>query len=773
MTTLTALSLLLPAGAASQGPDTVTIYRDEFGVPHLYGRSAEALYYGMGYVSADDRLWQAEILRRSATGTLAEFFGPSVLPGDIEARTLFGSEQRRADLLSSASSELQALLSAYAQGVNARIAEGDLPAGYGIFGPPRTWTPDDTMAIFMMLASRFGVFGWDELYNVEVWDYLVSTYGVVDATTIFGDLYWLDDPDAVTIVPEGGAVGKKGRRADGPVTELPPASAAGSVTMPEAVFDNAGLPPEARSSNALVISPRLSKSGSALLLSGPQLGYGTPQISHEVGLHGGGLDVTGISIAGGALIPIGVGMGYAWALTSGGSDNSDIFVETLNPANPGQYLFEGAWRDLDCRLEEFDVAGAPNHTQTLCWSVHGPILGSAGDLGFALASVAYGEELNSLESWIALGGAKGLKAFEASVARVAYNFNVFYADRTGNIAYWHMGHIPVRAEGVNPFFPTPGTGEYEWQGILPFEQNPRALNPERGYLVNWNNKPEPGWENSTGSFYQWGDAHRVHTLREQLDELAPRSATVETVGAINRIGGFTTDTPTGQGSTVFVSSYLDAMLDLVDTTTDSRLNDVVSGLRSWDHLQVDDDGDGFYDDPYGTIFNAWWFALANGVFDEVIPVLDRSVAGNLVDHLLKGPEAGLPLQYDYLDGRTIGEAVSESMVAALDGLTGDFGTADMTAWLQPVSLIEWSPLPLTPAAPNTIWMNRGTYNQIVDLRGNVSAQNVVAPGQSGEPGSDHFLDQLGLYTTWDYKPMHLTKADLDGLIESSKTLILP
>ncbi len=764
-------SLVGPAMAAPKGPDSVTIHRDEYGVPHLYAGSLESLFYGMGYVAADDRLWQAEILRRSATGTLAELFGPAVLAGDIDARRMFGPVERRTAAFEAASEDLKTMLTAYADGINARIAEGNLPLQYGFVGPPRPWTVDDSVAVFFLLGSQFGWFGSEELANAATYSALIAALGPADAATVFGDLFWLDDPDASTTVPADGAIGQKGRRAGGPPDGLP--SSAAAAQLPGAAWDNAGLPGDGWASNALVISPHLSADGAALLLGGPQMGYGTPQINHEIGLHGAGFDVTGMTIAGFPLVPIGVGNGYAWTLTSGGSDNSDIYVEVLNPADPTQYLFNGEWLDLECRDENIGVAFAGVHTETLCTSVHGPILGSDGATALSFKNVTYGKELQSLEAWASLGKANNINEFASSLADVAYNFNVLYADRTGNIAYWHIGHIPIRAEGANRFLPLPGTGEAEWQGILPFSENPHARNPEQGFLTSWNNKPAPGWENSTGDFWMWGAAHRVNTFMAELKALTPRSATVETVEAINRTGGWTTDTPTGQASSVFVTSYLDEMLAHVDTSADPRLADVVDALAAWDHLQVDLDMDGFYDDPYGAVFNAWWFALAEGVFDEVWGISNRFIIGNLIDRMFKGPDAGLPLAYDYLEGATPTEAVTDALVAALDALTVDYGTADMSAWMQPISFINWAPLPLTPPVSSTIWMNRGTYNQIVHLRGNVTAQNVISPGQSGDPTSPHFADQLELYATWTYKPMRLSKADLKGFIESTTVLRVP
>src|SRR3990172_7291336 len=296
-------------------------------------------------------------------------------------------------------------------------------------------------------------------------------------------------------------------------------------------------------------------------------------------------------------------------------------------------------------------------------------------------------------------------------------------------------------EGLN----APNTRDQEWEGILPFLEMPRALNPSQGWLANWNSKPAPGWVNSSADFWLWGGAHRVDTFIHLAEEIAPRTATMGTLKEVNRIGGGTTDTPTRPAP--------------------PRLPGVVEAMFAWDRLQVDADGDGFYDEPYGTIFNAWWFALAHGVFDEVADLTSRFVLGNLIDRLLRGIDAALPLGFDYLGGGTVEEAGTGARIAALDQLTAEFGSNDPDDWRQPISEINWAPLGVG-AVPPTLWMNRGTYNQLVHLRGRLSAENVVAPGQSGDPLSPHFADQLELYATWQYKPMRLTAADLVGNVES-------
>jgi penicillin G amidase len=766
------------AGASSIPPDggrhdEPRIVRDAYGVPHVYARDARTLFRGVGYAQGQDRLWQAEIHRRLATGTMSELFGPSVLEGDVLARQLFGSPARGAGELERASELTRTVLRAFTDGMNAYIEHAvrtnTLPAPYAVVGPPRAWTVDDSVATYMYFAHAFGTFGGDELDNLSQLQDLTNRLGAVEGQRVFADTHWLDDPSAPTTVPRSGAV-RPPRQHDAGPARLPAADVANaaratreSITAATRVFERFGVR-KAPASNAIVIGPRLSADRHALLLGGPQMGYSTPQVNHEIGIHGAGFDVTGMELAGWPLVPIGVTPNHAWTLTSGGTDNTDLYVETVR-LRPGaaapEYLFGGSWHPMDCRTERF-VTG----DRRLCETRHGPVLSplpqapTPSATAIAMKIAVRGMEMRSYDAWLALGRARNLSEFAAAAAGAAYNFNVFYADGRGNIAYWHVGRIPVRAAGDNPFLPHDGTGGAEWRGFLPFHEQPHALNPRQGWLASWNNKPAEDWPNSSAGFWDWGPAHRVNTLVEQLERVRPGTATVRTLERINRTAGWTTDTPSGSAGTVFVSTLLDDLLRHVDVGADPRLRPVVHRLRAWDWLQVDANTDGRYDDPAVAVFNTWWPALIEQVFADEFPMgldgqVDGNVLGNLVARVL-GERHSLPLAHDYLDGQRVRAAVTAALVQAIDQLTAQYGP-DVRGWLQPVAKIHWEGLPLTPSVPDTIWMNRGTYNQIVHLGHGreLWAENVVAPGQSGDPASPHFADQLPLYESWRYKPMRL------------------
>ncbi len=765
----------------------VMIIRDDMGVPHVHAHDLRALFYGNGYAQGQDRLWQAETLRRAATGRLAEWFGPPSLPSDIQARLVFGPPERRAALLDDASPETRLIFESFVDGLNAWIDEasatGKLPHEYAAFGvEPEPWAVDDSLAVFMLLGSQFGWFGGDDLAAAVDHADLVARLGPVEGARAFADTHFLDDPSAPTTIPPTGPPGAPAA-ANAPVP--PPRTLPGDlVQVARELGASARAQKEALArvglrrgpmSNAILIGASRSADGHALLLGGPQMGYGAPQINHEMGLHGAGFDVTGMQIAGFPLVPIGVGRDYAWTLTSGGSDNTDFFIETLNPANPLQYRHQDAWRDLDCRVETFHVVGGAPTGRTLCRSVHGPIVAMTQGSAYAMANSTFGSELASYQAWLNMGRVRSFEDFRANLEVVAYNFNVFYADTAGHIGYWHVGKIPVRAPGAVPFFPQPGDGSSDWQGVIPFADMPQVVNPAQGWLVNWNNKPEAGWANSSAGFWDWGPVHRVNTLRHLIAQQLPERFTPATLATINQRAGLTTDSPSGAADVVIVSTMLGPMVDAVDTSADPRLDEVAALLRGWDWLQTDVDGDEAYDSPAVAVFNAWWQATLESLFFPKLGTgIDPTLCAQILYRLLGGNAGPVRVLADYLDGATVGEALTASLVAALDELTATFGTADMEAWQAPQAGIVWRPGGIGTVA-STPWMNRGTYNQIVHLGhgARLTAMNVVAPGQSGDFRSPHFADQLPLYTSWRYKKMLLKEGDQRQFAESITYLDVP
>src|SRR5262249_55511664 len=232
-------------------------------------------------------------------------------------------------------------------------------------------------------------------------------------------------------------------------------------------------------SNAMAVSGKLTADGHPLLLGGPQTGYNVPQTWMEVGLHGAGYDATGVALAGTPGIEIGVAAdGHGWSFTSAEDDNSDWYVEKIDPqGHPGQYFFDGKWKNYKCRPETINVSGGPSTTTQVCESVHGPVYATSGNEAF---TVRYSTRENVAQSFVGFGlvaQASSIDAFGKALGNIAFGFNSIYADAAGNIAYWHAGHVPIRPATDNHWFPHPGDGSDEWLGYVPFGQMPQGRNP--------------------------------------------------------------------------------------------------------------------------------------------------------------------------------------------------------------------------------------------------------------------------------------------------------
>lgn len=787
------------AGAALSvpGAGAVRIVRDEYGVPHIFAPTARALFYGEGYAVAQDRLWQAELLRLTGTGTVAAVYrlgGPSAVAGDLNFREYTGGQSHLRALVRALPVPARVAVQAFSDGMNAWIRTAirthALPPEYAVVRlTPRPWTPEDVMATWLVVESHYGSFGGDEVTNTSQLARWTAALGPGAAAKLFADTHWLNDPSAPTTIPAGPA-GRYRTAASAQTTRA--ATAERPARVSRALLATVLRQQRATShtlarigqgsrwhSNAVVLSGRLTKDGAPLLLGGPQAQYSAPQTFMEVGLHGAGYDVTGVTIPGTVAVQVGVGAHHAWSVTSGGTDNSDWYADTTDPAgHPGQYLFNGHWHHYACRTETIDVYHQPARHYRVCQGRHGPVYAAAGHTALALRDAGAEGIDGTLTGYLAIDAAHNLAQFAGALPRLAGSFNFLYADQAGNIAYWQAGHVPIRAPGDNPFLIHPGTGGDEWRGYLHWPAMPHVINPAQGWLANWNNKPEPGWPNSAYGFIDWGPVQRVQALTRQLAALRPHAATAATLDRINRVAAQTAESPVGDEGNIAVHELLPRLLARVNTAADPRLPAAVALLSRWNGQRIDPDRDGRYDNPAVTIWQQWYPTFINRVFaaetgSVASGKLDDTVLTDMAVRLLEGPAAALPLHYGYLHGAPLSQVVTAALAQTLDALTTRYGTPDTTRWLLPDVYTTWQPLGLG-TVPRTPWMNRGTYNQIVHLgRGGLTAVNVVPPGQSGLAASPHFADQLSLYATWQYKPMRLTSHDLAGHITSDILLPVP
>lgn len=446
----------------------VEIVRDRAGVPHLYAGPVHDVYYALGYVHAQDRLWQMEVQRRLARGRLSEIFG--------EPPVLFDRFMRRLGLARIADDEEallepdeRAAIEAYVAGVNGFLAihPHRLPLEFRILRfRPRPWTVSDSLA-WAKAMSWYLSGNWD---NEWFRGLLVERLG-----------------------PAGTAALDPGYAAGHPVTTAPGAGYAGATDdllaglqsiQRELGLFSGGL------SNAWAVAPERSATGSALLASDPHLRPQAPSIWYEAHLVGGGLDVTGATMPGLPAVLIGHNQHLAWGITASMVDTQDLFVERLNPNNAGEYETPSGWAPLRTHAEMIPVRGRPEPIfDEVSETRHGPILtpllpGETRVL--ALASTLL-QPHHTVRGAMGLNRASTWDEFRRALGDWGLPLNFVYADRAGNIGYQLSGVVPKRhADGG--LAPVPGwDGRYDWDGVIPPDEMPSVFNPPSGYVISANN----------------------------------------------------------------------------------------------------------------------------------------------------------------------------------------------------------------------------------------------------------------------------------------------
>jgi len=751
--------------------EEVRILRDRYGVPHVFAPSARAAYFGNGYAIAQDRLAQMDRYRRQARGELAELEGVQALVSDREARRTGYTEVEREAQLAELSEAARTALVAYAEGVNACLRDYERQ-GYPDYLAtlpikPRPWRPTDSLAIAQMMARRFGGSSSLELQLSQIRAALQTFLGPqVDA--ILDDLTWRNDPAAPTTLspadspydplspppPRRGA----GRRAPssrpnrrtrwGPVPAVQARLLAG---IPPEVFarahailsDEAGLAyaaahglPTRFGSYAIVVAGRRMVGGAPALVGGPQMGFGTPQIAHEIHLTCPEFDVIGMGFAGLPGVLIGHNRHLAWTTTTGVGDVQDVFVETLHPENAGQYRYLGEWRSFERREEVIRVRGQDPVRIEVLRSVHGPVIqvDEGSRRAFAAKSSYWNGEHHAIEAILRFNRAKSLREFAAAVPLIRTSHNWFCATQQGEIGYWFGGWFPLRAPGIDPRFPTPGTGEKEWRGFRRFDCCPQAIDPKSGVIANWNNKPAIWWDH--GDAPAWGAIHRVSTIQQRLAR--PGLLTVSDLRAIVREIGIQ-------------DQRLPLLPPLLRAAEGAKLSSAatlaIAHLRAWDGLATDGS-------VAKRIFDQYLEELMTTIFaDELGPLLDRRLRSQpiwptLMLRAIQGKQAAVPLRRDYLNGKPARTVMLAALEKACATLRERYGP-EVGHWRYTQEWIEaLRPLPPIPRT------DRGTYILIVELcRPEVIGESILPPGQSEDPRSPHYGDQRELAGYWRFKPM--------------------
>lgn len=447
----------------------VEIVRDQNAIPHIFAATPEDAYFALGFVHAQDRLWQMEMMRRAGAGRLAEILGKQVLPIDKFTRALgfYRTAEARADRLSP---EMKKQMAAYAAGVNHYIARhGDpLPPEFVLLNhEPEPWRAADSLVWSRMMAFRLAQNWWKELFRLR----LKSKFSADQIND-----FW----------PAGD---------NGPITLPAPQQAAALMQAVPEIF----RPRSA--SNGWVFSGKRTKSDKPILANDPHLGFDAPGLWYLARLKTPGFEVTGATAPGVPVTIVGHNGSIAWGLTTTGGDSQDLFVETPDPKKPGHYLTPEGSRPFETRQEVIEVKDEEPVTITIRSSRNGLIISDISTpakrlnlIGrvLALKSPGMRDDDRTHEALYRINRARNWQDFRAAAkAFHSPQQNIFYADRRGDIGMISPARLPIR-NGWDGRWPADGRNpKHLWQGFVPFDGLPQSHNPASGFIGNANNRLVP------------------------------------------------------------------------------------------------------------------------------------------------------------------------------------------------------------------------------------------------------------------------------------------
>jgi penicillin amidase len=501
----------------------VEVLRDAHGVPHLRAQSLSDLLFAQGYVTAQDRLWQMDLGRRSAFGELSEILGPRALRADIENRTL-GLRAAAARAVEEMDPDSRRMLTAYTDGVNAFISahRNRLPIEFVILHyQPRPWHLADCFAVPLNMMKTLNSSWRLDLMR----EFILSRVGSRLYQDMFPDSSPLDRPVAEMVRGPVRSVQPNGQ---GFLAEqFRPGESRVDLSLAE-LLRPLGDSALALGSNDWVVSGVHTDSGKPLLSNDPHLHLGVPGVWYQIQLESPQVDVTGVSLPGVPAVIIGHNQRIAWGMTNTGPDVQDLFIEKFNPQHPNQYLYDGRWQQAEIRREIIHVRGRPDDQFTVRVTRHGPIISHEGGRDLALEWTALKPHALNVATFVKLDEAQDWQQFKDALRTFSGpEQNMVYADADGNIGYYAAGWVPVRKKGDGSL-PAPGdTDEYDWQGCIPFQDLPHAYNPPEGIIATANSRVVPDgypyfithdWEAPwrTARIYQLLEARQKMTVRDML-----------------------------------------------------------------------------------------------------------------------------------------------------------------------------------------------------------------------------------------------------------------
>ena len=757
--------------------DRVSVRYDERGVPHIKADNEIDLYRALGYVHAQDRLFQMEMVRRLAQGELAEILGPKLVEVDRLFRTLGirAHALTTVDRMDKNSPSFKILL-AYLDGINQYQANSPAPVEFDLLKiPKRPFTPQDTLAVSGYLAYSFAAALKTEPALTHVRDKLGPDY-----LRVF-DLEW---------------------HAQGVIKPAAPPTTLGAADWQQLdklarisaeALALAGLP-QFEGSNAWAVAGNRTASGKPLLAGDPHIGYSAPSVWYEAHLSAPGFELYGHHQALNPTALLGHNTQFGWTLTMFQNDDMDLIAEKVNPANANQVWHKGQWVELQSRTEKILVKGEEPVTLTLRRSPHGPIITDAFQDSLGTTPVAmwwaFLETENPiLDAFYELNRADTLAKARAAASKIhAPGLNIVWGSAAGDIGWWAAAKLPIRPDNVNPSFILDGsTAESDKLGFYRYTDNPQEENPTRGYIVSANHQPKPNSGVPVPGYYNLADRG------QRLDERLRDDKTQWNIAASQILQ---LDVQTNYGPRLLAPLFP----DLSQIVTDPKERSLLESLASWD-------GSYGAHSVTATVFTQFLYELAHGAMaDEMGAVQFKNLLGT------RALDTALPLLaadvtspwWDNKDTPAVETRADTLKViwrATMTHLQTTLGSNPTAwAWGKAHTLTHGHPLaaqkPLdrlfnigpfaAPGArevPNNLSGSIGpapwavsygpSTRRIIDFADATKAVGINPVGQSGVLFDRHYRDQADTFIKGGYVAQHLSEADVTANTRSQLTLAPP
>jgi penicillin amidase len=744
--------------------EEVDIHFDDYGVPHIYAQNEADAYHALGYIHAQERLFQLEMMRRVGSGTLAELLGPDVVEIDQFFHTLgipkHAKESTKA-LVAQGNSPWKSAAEAYIAGVNQFIEQDKLPVEYLLLGSkPRPYTLDDMHSILGYMSFTFGM----ALKTDPLVTKIARSWGPSHLASL-----------AVQTLPSHHVI---------PVNYPDSLIANESIVNSKLSALLEKLPtPLLEGSYALVISGTRTKSGKVLFANDTHIVFASPSVWFEAHIEYPGYSFYGNHLAGIPFGLVGHSRHHSVGLTMFENDDQDFFEEKLNPSNPNEILVGDSIYPITTRTEVIQIKGKPSLGHVVQETVHGPILNPVVKEIAALTSnpvsswwVYLMEPTRALEAVYQINHASNMQDVANAASLIhAPGLNIMYGDSLGNIAWWAAAKLPIRGAAVHATIFADGSNPAaQPQGWYPFTENPQSINPESGFVASANNQPD---STRSGIFFpgyyypgeRWNRIAKTITAKKDWDQESIQDLQLETVNAHS-------------GET---AAYL---LSQVDQGKYEKYQDILADFGNWEgtHKLNQTSPTLYYKWLYHTLRLAMEDELGKEGFETY---LQTFIMIGSTAHFLEQEENKWWDKKNTPTKETKAQVIAEALTLSLDELSKQLGD-DTDDWEWEKAITIEHPHPLGAQKPldklfnvrtAAVEANEEAVNKLAfDLNGtgnykvtsgpamrilldfeNVEKSVSVLPtGNSGNRFSKHYADQKELFVKGKYRPQLMNKEEI-------------